>query len=33
LWIAGGVSAVAALAGVVALSRRGREETVAAVEA
>ncbi len=33
LWIAGGVSAVAALAGVVALSRRGGEEPVAAVEA
>lgn len=33
LWIAGGVSAVAALAGVVALSRRRGEEAVAAVEA
>ena len=33
LWIAGGVSALAALAGVVALARRGREESVAAVEA
>ena len=33
LWIAGGVSAVAALAGVFALSRRGDEKAVAAVEA
>ncbi len=32
LWIAGGVSALAALAGVVALARRGGEGAVAAVE-